>query len=167
MRLTFAPIVLLKTRIERHILVKKPAWYHPCWPMFWCRRRDSNSYSLRHYPLKIACLPISPRRHKAVILLRFHAVVNPVLRQNKKKHDKSLTIFAIAKILPKQCANNLKKYQQRLIYYSDYITSGSSLQEPGSKRLVRLVRPARPELPQAPRPERQVPPAGLYPSRRR
>mmetsp|Transcript_8053 Transcript_8053/g.15576 ORF Transcript_8053/g.15576 Transcript_8053/m.15576 type:complete len:205 (+) Transcript_8053:608-1222(+) len=30
--------------------------------MFWCRRRDSNSHSFRHYPLKIACLPISPRR---------------------------------------------------------------------------------------------------------
>ena len=29
----------------------------------WCRRRDSNSHSFRHYPLKIACLPISPRRH--------------------------------------------------------------------------------------------------------
>src|SRR6185312_5509252 len=29
---------------------------------FWCRRRDSNSHSFRHYPLKIACLPISPRR---------------------------------------------------------------------------------------------------------
>ena len=28
----------------------------------WCRRRDSNSHSFRHYPLKIACLPISPRR---------------------------------------------------------------------------------------------------------
>ena len=32
----------------------------------WCRRRDSNSHSFRHYPLKIACLPISPRRHKGV-----------------------------------------------------------------------------------------------------
>jgi hypothetical protein len=30
--------------------------------LFWCRRRDSNSHSFRHYPLKIACLPISPRR---------------------------------------------------------------------------------------------------------
>ena len=30
--------------------------------VFWCRRRDSNSHSFRHYPLKIACLPISPRR---------------------------------------------------------------------------------------------------------
>ncbi len=28
----------------------------------WCRRRDSNSHSFRHYHLKIACLPISPRR---------------------------------------------------------------------------------------------------------
>jgi len=32
-------------------------------PFCWCRRRDSNSHSFRHYPLKIACLPISPRRH--------------------------------------------------------------------------------------------------------
>src|SRR6478735_5526412 len=31
-------------------------------PAHWCRRRDSNSHSFRHYPLKIACLPISPRR---------------------------------------------------------------------------------------------------------
>lgn len=30
--------------------------------MCWCRRRDSNSHSFRHYPLKIACLPIPPRR---------------------------------------------------------------------------------------------------------
>jgi hypothetical protein len=28
----------------------------------WCRRRDSNSHDFRHYPLKIACLPIPPRR---------------------------------------------------------------------------------------------------------
>ena len=28
----------------------------------WCRRPDSNRDGLRHYPLKIACLPISPRR---------------------------------------------------------------------------------------------------------
>ena len=27
----------------------------------WCGRRDSNSHTFRHYPLKIACLPISPR----------------------------------------------------------------------------------------------------------
>src|ERR1700761_7294761 len=33
------------------------------WRWIWCRRRDSNSHSFRHYPLKIACLPISPRRH--------------------------------------------------------------------------------------------------------
>ena len=32
----------------------------------WCRRRDSNSHSFRHYPLKIACLPISPRRQDAL-----------------------------------------------------------------------------------------------------
>lgn len=35
------------------------------WTNSWCRRRDSNSHSFRHYPLKIACLPISPRRHLA------------------------------------------------------------------------------------------------------
>src|SRR6185503_13587535 len=35
----------------------------PSWLLVsWCRRRDSNSHSFRHYPLKIACLPISPRR---------------------------------------------------------------------------------------------------------
>src|SRR5690554_1880281 len=28
----------------------------------WCRRPESNRHTLRHYPLKIACLPISPRR---------------------------------------------------------------------------------------------------------
>ena len=32
------------------------------WLVIWCRRRDSNSQSFRHYHLKIACLPISPRR---------------------------------------------------------------------------------------------------------
>ena len=34
-----------------------------CWPQSidWCGRRDSNSHTFRHYPLKIACLPISPR----------------------------------------------------------------------------------------------------------
>src|SRR5690606_19018550 len=26
----------------------------------WCGRWDSNPYTLRHYPLKIACLPIPP-----------------------------------------------------------------------------------------------------------
>ena len=41
----------------------------------WCRRRDSNSHSFRHYPLKIACLPISPRRH--VCNLTAHRSWNP------------------------------------------------------------------------------------------
>jgi hypothetical protein len=41
----------------------------------WCRRRDSNSHSLRHYPLKIACLPISPRRQQPSILPRFDPFV--------------------------------------------------------------------------------------------
>ena len=31
----------------------------------WCRRRDSNPHTLRHTPLKRACLPISPLRHRA------------------------------------------------------------------------------------------------------
>ena len=39
---------------------KKPA--QSAGSVFWCRRRDSNSHSFRHYPLKIACLPIPPRR---------------------------------------------------------------------------------------------------------
>ena len=30
----------------------------------WCRRPDSNRHGLRHYPLKIACLPIPPLRLK-------------------------------------------------------------------------------------------------------
>ena len=29
-----------------------------------CRRRDSNPHTLRHTPLKRACLPISPLRHQ-------------------------------------------------------------------------------------------------------
>ena len=29
---------------------------------YWCRRPDSNRDSFRYYPLKIACLPIPPRR---------------------------------------------------------------------------------------------------------
>ena len=32
----------------------------------WCRRPDSNRHGLRHYPLKIACLPIPPLRLKLV-----------------------------------------------------------------------------------------------------
>ena len=36
--------------------------------VWWCRRRDSNSHSFRHYPLKIACLPISPRRPICLLL---------------------------------------------------------------------------------------------------
>ena len=28
----------------------------------WCRRRDSNPHAVKHYPLKIACLPVSPLR---------------------------------------------------------------------------------------------------------
>ena len=43
--------------------------------VLWCRRRDSNSHSLRHYPLKIACLPISPRRLKLSILTCFDTFV--------------------------------------------------------------------------------------------
>src|SRR5690554_8057409 len=38
------------------VVMKRPDF------MSWCRRRDSNSHSFRHYPLKIACLPIPPRR---------------------------------------------------------------------------------------------------------
>ncbi len=30
----------------------------------WCRRAELNRHGLRvHHPLKMACLPISPRRH--------------------------------------------------------------------------------------------------------
>lgn len=50
----------------------------------WCRRRDSNSHSFRHYPLKIACLPISPRRHfgtaRGAILASHCAFVKGVCR---------------------------------------------------------------------------------------
>ncbi len=35
-------------------------------PIDWCRRRDSNSHSFRHRPLKTACLPISPRRPRSL-----------------------------------------------------------------------------------------------------
>lgn len=40
----------------RHFLIR--SWYPEC------RRRDSNPHSLRHTPLKRACLPISPLRPK-------------------------------------------------------------------------------------------------------
>src|SRR5690606_22553292 len=47
------------------VVMKRPDF------MSWCRRRDSNSHSFRHYPLKIACLPIPPRRlAKSGILAR-------------------------------------------------------------------------------------------------
>ncbi len=57
--------------IEVHLEGYSPLGPHPIPAMrngragllvCWCRRRDSNSHSFRHYPLKIACLPISPRR---------------------------------------------------------------------------------------------------------
>jgi len=50
------------TRRQYSVFCSKQRTLRPL-PSFWCRRRDSNSHSLRHYPLKIACLPISPRRH--------------------------------------------------------------------------------------------------------
>lgn len=31
--------------------------------LLWCRWPDLNRHGLRHYPLKIACLPIPPHRH--------------------------------------------------------------------------------------------------------
>ncbi len=37
--------------------------------IFWCRRRDSNSHDLSHNHLKVACLPIPPRRHLAELTL--------------------------------------------------------------------------------------------------
>ncbi len=30
----------------------------------WCRRRDSNPHGSRHRPLKTACLPVPPLRHR-------------------------------------------------------------------------------------------------------
>ena len=36
-----------------------------------CRRRDSNPHTLRHTPLKRACLPISPLRHNPSSLRKF------------------------------------------------------------------------------------------------
>lgn len=55
----------------------------------WCRRRDSNSHSFRHYPLKIACLPISPRRllRKAVLSWKVeHSTTQLPLRVNSSRH---------------------------------------------------------------------------------
>ena len=37
--------------------------------IFWCRRRDSNSHDLSHNHLKVACLPIPPRRHLTELAL--------------------------------------------------------------------------------------------------
>ena len=58
----------------------------------WCRRRDSNSHSFRHYPLKIACLPISPRRldhpNKANL-----AGKSSILSRNFQKRESGLTLF--------------------------------------------------------------------------
>ena len=34
------------------------------WMLNWCRWPDLNRHDLRHHPLKMACLPISPHRHK-------------------------------------------------------------------------------------------------------
>jgi hypothetical protein len=45
-----------RVRLLRHAVLVRYCLF--CW----CRRRDSNSHSFRHYPLKIACLPIPPRR---------------------------------------------------------------------------------------------------------
>jgi hypothetical protein len=65
---------------------KSQLGHAPCWLCyFWCRRRDSNSHSFRHYPLKIACLPISPRRLKTNILTCFSPFVQRTLRYNKVK----------------------------------------------------------------------------------
>ena len=57
----------------------------------WCRRRDSNSHSFRHYPLKIACLPISPRRltspRKAVLSWKVeHSITQLPFRVNSSRH---------------------------------------------------------------------------------
>ena len=50
-------------RPEPLILLGLPACFGTLRNCCWCLGRDSNSHGLRHYPLKIACLPISPPRH--------------------------------------------------------------------------------------------------------
>ena len=50
-------------RPEPLILLGLPACFGMLRNCCWCLGRDSNSHGLRHYPLKIACLPISPPRH--------------------------------------------------------------------------------------------------------
>lgn len=82
----------LKMRVfqrSRHYL-EKITW-KITWKNSWCRRRDSNSHSFRHYPLKIACLPISPRRltfaRKAMLSWKVeHSITQLALRVNSSRH---------------------------------------------------------------------------------
>ena len=39
------------------------------WSLSWCPRPDLNRHGFRHYPLKIACLPIPPLGHFKLIKL--------------------------------------------------------------------------------------------------
>ncbi len=56
--------------------------------VYWCRRRDSNSHSSRHYPLKIACLPIPPRRlYHTKLFCRAANLLVCNLRHSKERYS--------------------------------------------------------------------------------
>ena len=45
--------------------------YTRCYKLYWYRWPDLNRHDLRHHPLKMACLPISPHRHNHLNLYFF------------------------------------------------------------------------------------------------
>lgn len=40
----------------------------------WCERRDLNPHAVKHYPLKIACLPIPPRSQVGCIIAQLFLI---------------------------------------------------------------------------------------------
>ncbi len=58
----------------------------------WCGRRDSNSHTLLHQNLNLACLPIPPRPHKTAILTSFsnNGVDNGARTHDRRNHNPEL-----------------------------------------------------------------------------
>ncbi len=82
------------------LLVLQPAATSGLLTFIWCRRRDSNSHSLRHYPLKIACLPISPRRLKHAILTCFASCLQCTLASSAAIFSGASDYFGISAAWP-------------------------------------------------------------------
>ena len=68
----------------------------------WCRRPESNRHRLPHHPLKMACLPIPPRRlikARKIILAANHLLAIQQVHREQPAHLQAFLVLQVRQLL--------------------------------------------------------------------